>query len=1053
MQLLSMGSVLGCALLLPAMAASGERIKGIRLRADQVGPGTVRTFAEIKAVDEALRAARLRATSTDDRAGHWVVQRLGGAAPHRRNRVLVNGNGDLQMGIRFPEPVRLHGALLRAVGTPGAGASAIHVVGYRAGNEVGRSDWLGPLDTAPVWFDIPLPTVDRIRIEACGGNSRGVWYAIDDLTYAPTNAAEPDSEPMQLTVVDFEDRGHKEVLNETRYQGLVWERGAGVFPVDQSVIGPFPQDEPNPAADDDNTSKVDRSIERGQGMIDIRLEQNYETIVRGDPFTGFPPDTQGAVGPNHVVVAVNNVVGIYDKETGDEIGRLALGSLQPGSNGDPELVYDTFSNRWILVSTDFIARLFLSISLTDDPTGSWFSTSFNAELDEPPNVWPDFPKLGVDEDGIYISYSLVNAAFTDQPLFAIEKAPLLDSAPAMGAVTGFSIPFLEAFSTNQPMVVLDDSAPAGHLLVSRNGLDRLGISRVNPPITDPTFEFLGQIDAPTKTGQARAEQLDGPDVSTLASRMSGAVLRDGHIWTTMTTASDEFTFIRWYRIDPATMTLVQDGTVEDGIRHYYYGSIAVNRNNDIMIGCSGSNAGQFIGAYFTGRAATELQLDLGPPTEFRSGESTIQNLDQFGRNRWGDYSATVVDPFDDLTFWTFQAYADQFGLWGVQVGRIRVNDCNANGINDECDLSCDGCGNPGCGQSLDCNANGVPDECEPDCNTNAVPDECDIASGAALDCNGNGVPDECDVAQDDADCNANAVPDECDIASGFSIDCNANGQPDSCDLANGTAADCNANAVPDSCDIAVGTAADCNANGVPDTCDIASGVAVDCNQNGIPDSCDVARRFEARSPLLSPIGAGNPQQHVFTDVPEAIDTVRIEVQARGDFNFTSESLRVTFNGQLLGDLLTSGFRDCPPADTPDVDVLSLEPGTFNALRSAGEGNAMFVLETTAGVDAGLCDAPASFVQLVLKYDDGVTGSRDENQNGIPDECESGLPGDMNCDGTVSVSDIGGFVLALTDPTGYEKQFPDCRLLNGDLNSDGAVSVSDIGPFVELLTGP
>lgn len=64
----------------------------------------------------------------------------------------------------------------------------------------------------------------------------------------------------------------------------------------------------------------------------------------------------------------------------------------------------------------------------------------------------------------------------------------------------------------------------------------------------------------------------------------------------------------------------------------------------------------------------------------------------------------------------------------------------------------------------------------------------------------------------------------------------------------------------------------------------------------------------------------------------------------------------------------------------------------------------------------------------------------------------GLPGDMNCDGAVTVSDIAGFVLALTDPAGYAVQFPACDINNGDINSDTVVSVSDIGPFVSLLTG-
>ncbi|MGE3181640.1 MAG: hypothetical protein AB7N71_08420 [Phycisphaerae bacterium] len=63
-----------------------------------------------------------------------------------------------------------------------------------------------------------------------------------------------------------------------------------------------------------------------------------------------------------------------------------------------------------------------------------------------------------------------------------------------------------------------------------------------------------------------------------------------------------------------------------------------------------------------------------------------------------------------------------------------------------------------------------------------------------------------------------------------------------------------------------------------------------------------------------------------------------------------------------------------------------------------------------------------------------------------------LVGDMNCDGLLSVSDIAGFVLALTEPAEYAIQFPACDISAGDLNEDSQVSVGDIGLFVALLTG-
>jgi len=62
------------------------------------------------------------------------------------------------------------------------------------------------------------------------------------------------------------------------------------------------------------------------------------------------------------------------------------------------------------------------------------------------------------------------------------------------------------------------------------------------------------------------------------------------------------------------------------------------------------------------------------------------------------------------------------------------------------------------------------------------------------------------------------------------------------------------------------------------------------------------------------------------------------------------------------------------------------------------------------------------------------------------------PGDMNCDGSINAFDIDGFVLALSNPTEYQQQYPNCNYMLGDINGDGAVNAFDIDPFVDLLTG-
>ncbi|MEW6251317.1 MAG: hypothetical protein AB1716_11765 [Planctomycetota bacterium] len=63
----------------------------------------------------------------------------------------------------------------------------------------------------------------------------------------------------------------------------------------------------------------------------------------------------------------------------------------------------------------------------------------------------------------------------------------------------------------------------------------------------------------------------------------------------------------------------------------------------------------------------------------------------------------------------------------------------------------------------------------------------------------------------------------------------------------------------------------------------------------------------------------------------------------------------------------------------------------------------------------------------------------------------GRRGDLNCDGRIDFNDINPFVLILSDPQGWQQQYPTCPFLNGDCNGDGRVDFGDISPFVALLS--
>ncbi|MBL6721882.1 MAG: FG-GAP repeat protein, partial [Planctomycetes bacterium] len=71
----------------------------------------------------------------------------------------------------------------------------------------------------------------------------------------------------------------------------------------------------------------------------------------------------------------------------------------------------------------------------------------------------------------------------------------------------------------------------------------------------------------------------------------------------------------------------------------------------------------------------------------------------------------------------------------------------------------------------DCDADGIPDECGFDCDGNGQPDACDIAADASLDCDGDGLLDSCEIAADASlDCDLDGILDACEILLDQTLD-------------------------------------------------------------------------------------------------------------------------------------------------------------------------------------------------------------------------------------------------------------------------------------------
>ncbi len=125
-------------------------------------------------------------------------------------------------------------------------------------------------------------------------------------------------------------------------------------------------------------------------------------------------------------------------------------------------------------------------------------------------------------------------------------------------------------------------------------------------------------------------------------------------------------------------------------------------------------------------------------------------------------------------------------------------------------------------------------------------------------------------------------------------------------------------------------------------------------------------------------------------------------------------------------------------------------------RSGSEGKLWFVwLEGdgwhTTLVDEGGEDFGAYCSLAILPYGEPAIVYKDPENELVKYAVRLRL-GDLNCDGVIDFFDIDGFVLAVTDPAGYDEAYPGCERFHADCNGDGAVDFFDIDTFVALIIG-
>ena len=423
---------------------------------------------------------------------------------------------------------------------------------------------------------------------------------------------------------------------------------------------------------------------------------------------GYPPDTNGDVGPNHFVQSVNTSIGIFSK-TGTKLASFPFDGFIQGTGtlcdtdnyGDPVVLYDTFSDRWIISDFAFTTNAAgdvnsdnyecFAVSKTGDPVaGGWrfyaFKVASGGDI-------ADYPKFGVWPDGIYMSANVFGPlTFKNVQVWAFNRADLEGGVAAPRAVT-FSLPQtvggVDVFSLLPSNArVQAGTPPAGrpNLFASIWGSYQIRVWKFTPDWANlPSSTFTGPANSTVATFSVGPSTVPSPakalDTLTYRLMMQNQYANSGgaeSLWLTHTVGSSSIARVRWYEL-PVTggtvaSTPAQQSTWGADSTHRFMPSLAVDRLGDMAVGYSVSSSSLSPGIRYAGRLVSDPASTLGQAETTMAAGGGSQTY----TSRWGDYATMTLDP-DGCTFWfTSEIYAVTGSNWNTRIGSFRYPSCSGS---------------------------------------------------------------------------------------------------------------------------------------------------------------------------------------------------------------------------------------------------------------------------------------------------------------------------------------------------------------------------------------
>jgi hypothetical protein len=358
-------------------------------------------------------------------------------------------------------------------------------------------------------------------------------------------------------------------------------------------------------------------------------------------------DPQIAVGGGFVLHGTNLGLVIYDKK-----GGYVKGIRQSGFNGgiDPKMFFDPHNrvfgfDLWNPWDKAKLKPVNISISETSDPTKAW-------------NTYPVPAPGGRDGGGIGFSRKWIVYSFPG------------------GKERTFVMKMSEA-KAGKPATVYHFEGTLGHPIVTQDAIDDLYFVTVNRRAITLMKVTTGDDGAPkaVKVGSTRHELKynrwppQSPQKGTKQRTASGdrnpknLVLQSGHIWFSHTIHHQGKAAVQWHQIK-SDGTIVQTGLLSDPKSNYIQTTIAVNKNQDVLVGFQETNENMFISPRLVFRRVGDPKGTMRKMIRLGEGKAATKGTS------WGDYSGSVIDGDNLLDLWTIQSITDAGGKGDTVIVRV-----------------------------------------------------------------------------------------------------------------------------------------------------------------------------------------------------------------------------------------------------------------------------------------------------------------------------------------------------------------------------------------------